>query len=155
MHLCQSPHAPQDILLRPGIALPSLIPELQCVWDIITVPADQISFFIRKITVNPAAGSRKSLEKFLLLLKLLLRPLEFFQDKKPLLAAAEKRPPRAGCGEHGQAVLFQRTESIIIQIKIPLLFLYLLSYVPLHAEMQKRLPRYCFMCSRNSLKDVR
>ena len=38
----------------------------------------------------------------------------------------------------GQAVLFQRTESIIIQIKIPLLFLYLLSYVPRHAEMQKK-----------------
>ena len=155
MHLCQSPHAPQDILLRPGIALPSLIPELQCVWNIITVPADQISFFIRKIAVNPQPAAESPSRSSCCFLSFFSVPLNSFRIKSPSSQRPEKRPPRAGCGEHGQAVLFQRTESIIIQIKIPLLFLYLLSYVPRHAEMQKRLPRYCFMCSRNSLKDVR
>ena len=77
-------------------------------------------------------------QKFLLPFQLCFVSFEFFYYYSALICPAKKPASCTGISICCQPVLLQYTESVIIQIKIPLLFLYLLSYVPRHAEMQKK-----------------
>ncbi|EDM86538.1 hypothetical protein RUMOBE_02924 [Blautia obeum ATCC 29174] len=59
---------------------------------------------------------------------------------------AQKSATCPGCRFGGEAILLQCAESIIIQIKIPLLILYLLSYVGGIQKMYGPLINILFPC---------
>ena len=121
MNLCKHTDTSENIFSGTCIALPSLIPLLNGIRNPVTISRNKRTFLVRDITVYQAPLFRQFFKKFLLLLKFFLCPAKFPYDDQTFFRPAKKRSSRTRGRLCIQSVLLQYTQSIIIQIKIPLL----------------------------------